>query len=67
MDLIILFYVLRFGLIYQQRACVIQRFYICFSLDVIFFPLLFILFLRAFPMLVVTDNDMVLLLLNTVL
>ncbi|MFS7914667.1 hypothetical protein Hanom_Chr02g00156251 [Helianthus anomalus] len=38
MDLVIFFYVLRFGLISQQRACVIQRFYICFSLGVNFFP-----------------------------
>ncbi|MFS7970842.1 hypothetical protein Hanom_Chr09g00825681 [Helianthus anomalus] len=36
MDLVIFFYVLRFGLISQQRACVIQRFYICFSLGVLF-------------------------------
>ncbi|MFS7975777.1 hypothetical protein Hanom_Chr10g00884691 [Helianthus anomalus] len=36
MDLVIFFYVLRFGLISQQRVCVIQIFYICFSLDVIF-------------------------------
>ncbi|MFS8017523.1 hypothetical protein Hanom_Chr15g01381431 [Helianthus anomalus] len=36
MDLVVFFYVLRFGLISQQRACVIQRFYICFSLGVIF-------------------------------
>ncbi|KAF5807388.1 hypothetical protein HanXRQr2_Chr05g0233101 [Helianthus annuus] len=37
MDLVIFFYVLRFGLISQQRACMIQRFYVCFSLGVIFF------------------------------
>ena len=67
MDLVIFFYVLRFGLISQQRACVIQRFYVCFSLGVIFFPFLFILFLRAFPVLVVADNGIILLLLNTVL
>ncbi|MFS7961460.1 hypothetical protein Hanom_Chr08g00715311 [Helianthus anomalus] len=29
MDLVIFFYVLRFGLISMQRACVIQRFYVC--------------------------------------
>ncbi|MFS8014870.1 hypothetical protein Hanom_Chr15g01349711 [Helianthus anomalus] len=32
------FYVLCFSLISQQRACVIQRFYVCFSLGVIFSP-----------------------------
>ncbi|KAF5785171.1 hypothetical protein HanXRQr2_Chr10g0425421 [Helianthus annuus] len=32
-----------------------------------FFPFLFILFLRAFPVLVVADNGIILLLLNTVL
>ncbi|MFS7911300.1 hypothetical protein Hanom_Chr02g00116491 [Helianthus anomalus] len=67
MDLVILFYVLRFSLVSQQRACVIQRFYVCFSLCVIFSPFLFILFLRTFPVLVVADNGIVLLLLNTVL
>ncbi|MFS7899251.1 hypothetical protein Hanom_Chr00s049687g01779301 [Helianthus anomalus] len=36
MDLVIFFYVLRFGLISQQRVCVIQRFYVCFSFAVIF-------------------------------
>ncbi|MFS7959344.1 hypothetical protein Hanom_Chr08g00689981 [Helianthus anomalus] len=63
MDLVICFYVLRFGLISVQRACVIQRFYVCFSLDVIFF----LVFLRACLVLMVTDNGIVLLLLNTVL
>ncbi|MFS8024078.1 hypothetical protein Hanom_Chr16g01459021 [Helianthus anomalus] len=29
-------YVLRFGLISLQRACVIQRFYVCFSLGFFF-------------------------------
>ncbi|MFS7907545.1 putative TAFII55 protein region [Helianthus anomalus] len=57
MDLVIFFYILRFGLISQQRVCMIQRFYVCFSLDVIFSPFLFILFLRGFPVLVVADND----------
>ncbi|KAJ0577624.1 hypothetical protein HanIR_Chr05g0238191 [Helianthus annuus] len=38
MDLVIFFYVLRFGLISQQRACAIQRFCVCFLLGVIFFP-----------------------------
>ncbi|MFS8015488.1 hypothetical protein Hanom_Chr15g01357251 [Helianthus anomalus] len=67
MDLVIFFYVLHFGLISQQRACVIQRFYVCFSLGVTFFPFLFILFLRAFPVLVAADNGIILLLFNTVL
>ncbi|MFS7900503.1 hypothetical protein Hanom_Chr00s117984g01810441 [Helianthus anomalus] len=32
MSLVIFFYVLCFGLISQQRACVIQIFYVCFKL-----------------------------------
>ncbi|MFS7952614.1 hypothetical protein Hanom_Chr07g00608951 [Helianthus anomalus] len=48
MNLVIFFYVLRFGLISQQRACVIQRFYVCFSLDVIFFPVFFLFCFTSF-------------------
>ncbi|MFS7940701.1 hypothetical protein Hanom_Chr05g00467511 [Helianthus anomalus] len=59
-------YVLCFALISQQRACVIQKFYVCFSLSVIFFPFLFIFVLRAFSVLVVADNGIILLLFNTI-
>ncbi|MFS8008483.1 hypothetical protein Hanom_Chr14g01273291 [Helianthus anomalus] len=38
------FYVVRFGLISQQRACVIQRFYVWFSLGVIFFSFFYFVF-----------------------
>ncbi|MFS8014313.1 hypothetical protein Hanom_Chr15g01343101 [Helianthus anomalus] len=48
MDLFILFYVLRFGLISQQRACVIQRFYVYFSLGVICFRFYLFCFCELF-------------------
>ncbi|MFS8020855.1 hypothetical protein Hanom_Chr16g01420671 [Helianthus anomalus] len=67
MDLVICFYVLRFGLISQQRACVIQRFYVCFSLGVIFSRFYLFCFYELFPVLAVTDNGIILLLLNRVL
>ncbi|MFS7935311.1 hypothetical protein Hanom_Chr05g00401991 [Helianthus anomalus] len=48
MDLVIFFYVLRFGLISRQRACAIQRFYVYFSLGVIFFRFYLICFYELF-------------------
>ncbi|MFS7949210.1 hypothetical protein Hanom_Chr06g00568901 [Helianthus anomalus] len=48
MDLFIFFYVLRFGLISQQRACVIQRFYFCFSFGVIFPVFIYVVFTSFF-------------------
>ncbi|MFS7987299.1 hypothetical protein Hanom_Chr11g01020841 [Helianthus anomalus] len=47
-DIVIFFYVLRFNLISLQRAFVIQRFYVCFSLGVIFFRFYLICFYELF-------------------
>ncbi|MFS7900899.1 hypothetical protein Hanom_Chr00s149356g01821461 [Helianthus anomalus] len=44
MELVIFFYVLRFSLISQLRACVIQRFYVCFSFGVIFSVFIYFVF-----------------------
>ncbi|MFS7944191.1 hypothetical protein Hanom_Chr06g00509151 [Helianthus anomalus] len=60
------FYVLRFSLISLQRACVIQIFYPTFR-SALFLSFLFILFLRAFPMLVITDSGIALVRVDTVL
>ncbi|MFS7898921.1 hypothetical protein Hanom_Chr00s035164g01771811 [Helianthus anomalus] len=63
------FYVLRFGLISQQRACVIQRFTSTFRLVLFFYCLYLFYFyqLFSFLVLIVADNGVIILLLNTVL
>ncbi|MFS7973709.1 hypothetical protein Hanom_Chr09g00859871 [Helianthus anomalus] len=66
MDLVIFFYVLRFGLIFSNKRAWFKDFTSAFR-SALLFPNFFILFLQAFPLLVIADNGIVLLLLSTVL